>query len=75
MPLEEIAVRPDLAGHLGSGQLPRSMPYLQPSRRRRLSDAGHAHRAAWIKDAHVTELPGPLSEGPGGDYVSCASSP
>ena len=33
------------------------------------ADAGCAHRACWIEEAHVTELTGLLREGPGGDQL------
>jgi Transposase DDE domain group 1 len=33
------------------------------------TDAGCAHRACWIEEAHVTELTGLLREGPGGDQL------
>jgi Transposase DDE domain group 1 len=33
-------------------------------------DAGCAHRACWIEEAHVTELTGLLREGPSGDLLA-----
>jgi len=33
-------------------------------------DAGCAHRACWIEEAHVTELTGLLREGPAGDQLA-----
>src|ERR1017187_5996044 len=33
------------------------------------TDAGCAHRACWIEEAHVTDLTGLLREGPGGDQL------